>query len=45
MNLHRGLHFEREVWTHLPSHGWHSADGYAAHDDHACAVVLPDLLA
>lgn len=45
MNLHREIHFEAEICEHLAAHGWHYAEGDAAHYDRARVLFPADVLA
>ncbi|MBA4342381.1 MAG: type I restriction endonuclease subunit R, partial [Methylibium sp.] len=44
-SLHKEVHFETEICTHLSQHGWLYAEGDAAQFDTAQGLYLPDLLA
>jgi len=45
MNLHREIHFEKEICTRLDANGWLYEEGDAAQFDRASGLFLPDLLA
>jgi type I restriction enzyme R subunit len=45
LNLHREIHFEDEICSHMAASGWHYAPGDAAHYDRQSALYLPDLMA
>lgn len=45
MNLHREIHFEKEICTHLGANGWLYEEGDAGQFDRASGLFLPDLLA
>lgn len=45
MALHKEVHFESEICTHLAAHGWLYAEGDAEQHDRASGLFLPDLLA
>lgn len=45
MNLHREIHFEKEICTRLDANGWLYNEGDAAQFDRASGLFLPDLMA
>ncbi len=45
MNLHREVHFEREICAHLGNNGWLYAENDAGPFDQTHGLYLPDLLA
>ena len=44
-NLHREIHFETDICTHLGAHGWLYVEGDATQYDRGRALFPPDLLA
>ena len=45
MSQHKEINFETEICEYLAAHGWHYAEGEAAHYDRARALFAPDVLA
>lgn len=45
MSLHKEINFEDEMCEYLAAHGWHYADGAAAHYDRSLALFPADVVA